>query len=79
VVVFDNLAAHLAPAVSEAIKLVGERVLTLPPYSPDYTPIEEMFSNVKGFLRRIAARAKGNLDDAIGEALKEVTAEDILG
>jgi transposase len=79
VVVFDNLAAHLAPAVSEAIERAGARVLPLPPYSPDYTPIEEMFSKVKEFLRRVAARGKGALYDAIGEALRQVTPQDILG
>jgi transposase len=79
VVVFDNLKPHLAPAVTEAIERVGAHVLRLPPYSPDYTPIEEMFSKVKEFLRRVAARSKGDLDDAIGEALKQVTVQDILG
>ena len=79
VVVFDNLSAHQAPAVAEAIERAGASVLPLPPYSPDYTPIEEMFSKVKEFLRRVAARAKGDLYDAIGEALREVTPEDIIG
>ena len=59
VVVFDNLSAHLGPAVAEAIEGAGASVLPLPPYSPDYTPIEEMFSKVKEFLRRVAARVKG--------------------
>jgi transposase len=79
VVVFDNLAAHKDPAVSEAIERAGASVLPLPPYSPDCTPIEEMFSKVKAFLRRVAARTKGGLYDAIGEGLKEVTPGDILG
>ena len=78
-VVFDNLSAHLAPAVVEAIERAGASVLPLPPYSPDYTPIEEMYSKVKEFLRRVAARVKGDLYDAIGEALKEVTPQDIIG
>lgn len=60
-VVFDNLSAHLGPAVTEAIEGVGASVLRLPPYSPDSTPIEEMLSKVKEFLRRVAARAKGAL------------------
>ena len=47
VVVFDNLSAHLAPAVAEAIERAGASVLPLPPWSPDYTPIEEMYSKVK--------------------------------
>jgi transposase len=79
VVVFDNLSAHLAPAVAEAIEEAGASVLPLPPWSPDYTPIEDLYSKVKEFLRRVAARAKGDLYDAIGEALKQVTPEDIVG
>ena len=59
--VFDNLAAHLKPAVTEAIERAGASVLPLPPYSPDFNPIEQMFSKVKEFLRRVAARTKGNL------------------
>ena len=58
VVVFDNLKPHLAAGVAEAIEGAGARVLPLPPYSPDYTPIEEMFSKVKEVLRRVGARAK---------------------
>jgi transposase len=79
VVVFDNLSAHLGTAVTEAIEGAGARVLPLPPYSPDYTPIEEMFSKVKEFLRRVAARVKGDLYEAIGDALREVTDQDIIG
>jgi transposase len=79
VVIFDNLAAHLRPEVTEAIERVGARVLPLPPYSPDFSPIEEMFSKFKECLRRLGARAKDHLYDAIGEALREVTFEDILG
>jgi transposase len=79
VVVFDNLSAHLGPAVAEAIEGVGASVLPLPPYSPDYTPIEEMFSKVKEFLRRVAARVQGDLYAAIADALREVTDQDIIG
>jgi transposase len=55
------------------------RVLPLPPYSPDYDPIEEMFSKVKEVLRRAGARAKNELYDALSEALWQVAPEDILG
>jgi transposase len=79
VVVFDNLSAHVSPVVVEAIERAGASVLPLPPYSPDYTPIEEMYSKVKAFLRRVAARTRGDLYDAIGEALKQVTPQDIVG
>jgi len=54
-------------------------VLPLPPSSSDYTPIEEMWSKVKAYLRRVAARTKGSLYDALGEALKQVTHQDIIG
>jgi transposase len=79
VVVFDNLTSHLSPPVFEAIERAGASVLPLPPYSPDYNPIEEMFSKFKEFLRRVGARAKDHLYDAIGEGLREVTTQDILG
>src|SRR5262249_47637615 len=79
VVVFDNLAAHHSEEVREAIEAVGARVLPLPPYSPDYSPIEERFSKFKNFLRRIGARAKEHLYDAIGAGLREVSDHDILG
>jgi transposase len=79
VVVFDNLTSHLTSAVFEAIGRAGASVLPLPPYSPDYTPIEEMFSKFKEFLRRVGARAKDHLYDAIGEGLRQVSPEDILG
>src|SRR3954467_15291418 len=79
VVVFDNLSSHLSPDVAAAIERAGASVLPLPPYSPDFSPIEEMFSKLKGFLRRIGARAKEHLYDAIGDGLREVTPRDILG
>jgi transposase len=79
VVVFDNLASHLTPGVQAAIEQVGARMMPLPPYSPDLNPIEEMFSKFKEALRRIAARTKNQLVEAIGETLKMVTNQDILG
>jgi transposase len=79
VVVFDNLSSHLGPAVFKAIERAGAVVMPLPPYSPDFNPIEEMFSKFKEFLRRVGARAKEHLYDAIGEGLREVTPGDILG
>jgi transposase len=79
VVVFDNLASHLAPGVSEAIERAGARVMPLPPYSPDLNPIEELFSKFKEFLRRAAARTKDHLVETISEALRLVSPQDILG
>lgn len=79
VVVFDNLKPHLSAQVTAAIEETGARVLPLPPYSPDFTPIEEMFSKVKQGLRRAEARTKGLLYDALGNVLQGVTSQDILG
>ena len=79
VVIFDNLAAHLRPEVTGAIERAGASVLPLPPYSPDFNPIEEMFSKFKEALRRLGARAKDDLYNAIGEAPRGVTIQDILG
>jgi transposase len=79
VVVMDNLKPHLSAGVAAAIEGAGASVLPLPPYSPDFTPIEEMFSKFKECLRRLGARAKDQLYEAIGNALRQVTPEDILG
>jgi transposase len=79
VVVLDNLKPHLAAGVTAAIEGAGARVLPLPPYSPDLTPIEEMFSKVKEALRRAGARAKVELYDALSDVLGHVTTENILG
>ena len=79
VVIFDNLAAHLRPEVAQTIERAGASVLPLPPYSPDFHPIEDMFSKFKQALRRLGVRAKDHLYDAIAEALRGVTIRDILG
>jgi transposase len=79
VVVFNNLASHLRPEVTAAIERIGARVLPLPPFSPDFNPIEEMFSKLKEALRRLGAGTKDHLYDAIGEALGEVALGDIVG
>jgi transposase len=79
VVIWDNLKPHKARAVVAAVEQAGAMVVPLPPSSPDLTPIEEMFSKVKGALRSAAARSTSALDVAIGSALHEVSPQDILG
>jgi transposase len=79
VVVWDNLKPHQAPQVVEVVERAGARVKPLPPYSPDLTPIEEMFSKVKEFLRSAAARTTEAVYDAMGAGLRQVCPEDILG
>lgn len=77
--VMDNLAAHKGERVRELIEGRGCSLLFLPPYSPDFSPIEEAFSKVKARLRRAAARTRGALVEAIGRALDAVTAKDARG
>jgi transposase len=73
VVVMDNLPAHKTPEVDRLIESAGARVLRLPPYSPDYNPIEMAISKVKTILRSSGERDVGRLFDVIGEALNRVT------
>ena len=79
IVVMDNLSSHKASCVVEAIEAIGAEVWYLPPYSPDFNPIEQMWSKVKNCLRSFAARTKRTLITAIGKALKTVTLSDIAG
>jgi transposase len=79
VVVWDNMSAHKSAAAKSAIEAVGARVEPLPVYSPDLSPIEEMFSMVKDGLRSIAARTVDGVMDAMGQVLNNVTQKEILG
>ena len=75
-VVLDNLTAHKGERVRELLEGRDCELLYLPPYSPDFNPIEEAFSKVKGFLRKAGARTREALVEALGAALEAVTAED---
>jgi transposase len=79
VVVWDNLQLHKDPVVIAAIQEVGATVEPLPICSPDKSPIEEMFSKVKGHVRTVAARTTATVIIALGAALDSVTTSDILG
>jgi transposase len=79
VVVMDNLGAHRPKRVRELIERRGCELLYLPPYSPDLNPIEEAFSKVKHILRKIRARTKEALIEAMGRALEAVSARDVGG
>lgn len=79
VVIWDNLKPHESEEAIEAVEAAGARVVPLPPWSPDLTPIEEMFSKVKGSLRSAAARTKETVYAAFGSALHDVTLDDIAG
>jgi len=79
VVVWDNLRAHQGDGVRAAIEARGCRLLFLPPYSPDFNPIEEAFSKLKEALRRAEARTQEALEAAIAAALATITAQDARG
>jgi transposase len=69
VVVMDNLAAHKVKGVRQAIEAVGARLVYLPPYSPDFNPIEQAFAKLKWLLRSAAERTVEALEQAIADAL----------
>src|SRR3954447_26590428 len=79
VVIWDNLKPHRSEEAIEAVEEAGAEVVPLPPYSPDLTPIEEMFSKVKRSMRSAAARTKEAVYEAFASALHDVTLEDIAG
>jgi len=79
VVVWDNLSPHKSAPAIAAITAAGARVEPLPVYSPDLSPIEEMFSKIKEGLRSIAARSIKKVIGAIGQALDKVTQNDVFG
>jgi transposase len=79
VVVLDNLGAHKASRIEEVAEARGARVLWLPPYSPDFSPIEQCWSKIKAFLRGAKARTREELNKALAQAIGLVTEADIRG
>ena len=79
VVILDNLQPHKASGVRELIEAAGATLLYLPPYSPDFNPIENMWSKVKRHLRSAAARTYEALQQAVTVALNGITRSDCAG
>lgn len=79
VVVMDNLPAHKSAAIGKAIEAAGASLIYLPPYSPDFNPIENLWSKVKEALRAAAARTAEALGQAVAAAIASVTAADCRG
>jgi transposase len=71
IVVIDNLGSHKSAGVRKAIEAAGATLLYLPPYSPDFNPIEKAFSKLKALLRKAAERTVDALWNRIGALLKE--------
>ena len=69
IVVMDNLSSHKGPAARQAIEVAGARLLYLPPYCPDFNPIEKAFAKLKALLRKAAEPTVDGLWDAIGRII----------
>jgi transposase len=79
VVVMDNLSSHKGERVRELIEGKGCELVYLPPYSPDFNPIEKAFAKLKSYLRDACARSRQMLMEVIGEALSTITVSDACG
>jgi transposase len=79
VVVLDNLGAHRASCIEEVAAGRGARVLWLPPYSPDFSPIEQCWSKIKAYLRGAKARTRTELHKALAHGVNLVTKADTRG
>ena len=76
IVVMDNLSAHKVPGVGQAIEAAGARLLYLPPYSPDFNPIEQLFAKLKALLRKAGERSVDALWSRIASLLDAFTPEE---
>ena len=76
VVILDNLPAHKPVEIARAIERAGAKLRFLPPYSPDFNPIELAFSKIKALLKKAAARTREDLWEAIRNAIDAVTPSD---
>jgi transposase len=79
VVLLDNVKFHHSAKAASLIELAGAKVLHIPPYSPDFNPIEECISKIKQTLRSVKARTKRKLQNALAKAIKQADIEDICG
>ncbi|MBL7598969.1 transposase, partial [Escherichia coli] len=75
-VILDNLQAHKVSGIRERVESVGARLLYLPPYSPEFNPIEQIFAKLKGLLQTAAARTVPDLWDAIRRAFSRFTPDE---
>ena len=78
-VIMDNLSVHKNEQVRERIEAAGCRLVFLPAYSPDFSPIENAFSKLKSFLRKAKARTQETLEAAIAAGLATITSENTRG
>ena len=77
IVVMDNLSAHKRPDIVAEIRAAGAEVLFLPPYSPEYNPIEKAWAKLKEILRRLTTVSRDAFDAAVAVAMSHVSVDDI--
>lgn len=77
VVVMDNLQAHKTPSALEAIRQAGAEILFLPPYSPEFNPIERAWSKLKEFVRRTQTLSREAFETAVAAAMDAISLQDI--
>ncbi len=78
-IIMDNVAFHKIKAVEEIIKETGAKIIYLPPYSPDLSPIELMWSKIKSVLRKYGARTAETFQQAIHAGFTSITSSDLFG
>lgn len=76
IVIMDNLGSHKGEGVRAAIEAAGAELRFLPPYSPDFNPIENAFSKLKAMLRKAAERTRDGLWSAVGDAIEAFTPDE---
>ena len=79
ILIMDNLSCHKVKGVRELIEGAGAQLIYLPPYSPDFNPIEKMWSKIKAILRKLRCRSEATLFEGIGKAFLEISNSDALG
>ena len=79
IILMDNVPTHKMPVIEQTLNEGGARVIFLPPYSPDFSPIENCWSKIKTLLRGVAARSREALEVALSKTLATITLDDIVG
>jgi len=79
VIIMDNMRSHHVKDVKDVIEKAGMVLLYLPPYSPDFNPIEKMWSKIKSILRKLKIRVSTELPAAINNAFSQITVTDCQG
>jgi transposase len=79
IVIMDNMRTHHAKDVQKVVKELKMNVIFLPPYSPDFNPIEKMWSKIKSILRKLRSRTLTELSESIKQAFSKITVSDCYG